>query len=208
MGRVAEPPAGTPGAREPMGPVGRAAANGGQMGLRGPASSALGKTPRSITGGIPRVGGTPAARVGGTGAARTGGVVGGKPTTEAAQRVTGSKIPRGTVIGGEDASRAPKGGERLGRRGVIGAPEQEGAGQAQRRPVNAPNGVVSTPKGRVSGAGKGAPTAAEIGSERAPIGNRGSGSAGGKGPKRDERAIRDKKNSPRKEWRDEPSSTD
>jgi hypothetical protein len=208
MGRVAEPPAGTSGAREPMGPVGRAAATGGQAGLRGPASAA-GKTPvaRSITGGMPRVGGTPAGRVGGTGAARTGGVVGGKPTTEAAQGVNGSRIPRGTVIGGEAASKVPKGSERLGRRGAVGAPEQEGAGQAPRRLSNAPNGVAGMPRGKVSGARKGALTASEIDPERAPLGNHSTGRAGGDGRSRDERATRDNKGPSRKERRDE-SSTD
>ncbi|MCW7946871.1 hypothetical protein AAW14_34075 [Streptomyces hygroscopicus] len=228
LGRVADPAGETSGARGPLGqtrgplgPVGRAEASG-ETGLRGPAS-AVGKTPtgRSVTGGIPKVGGTPAGRVGSTpigrvggtgatGAARTGGVVGGKPTTEAAQGATGSRIPRGTVIGGEAASKAPRGSEGLGRRGVIGAAQQEGTagGQTTRRSASASDGVVGTAKSKSSGARKSAFTAADTGPERAPIGNRGSGRAGGKGPSRDERSVRDGKGSSRKQRRDEPSATD
>ncbi|MER6071999.1 hypothetical protein ABT187_24735 [Streptomyces sp. NPDC001817] len=152
--------------RGPVAPVGRTAVPG-EVEPGGPVSPAgkdpVGKAPlgeapvgrapagRNVIGGTSRSVGVPAERMGGTGptgAARTGGVVGGKPATPPAQSVNGSKLPRGTVIGGEPASRTPRAGERPGQRGVIGAPEQAGgAGQAPRSPVAPTGRAVGTSSG-------------------------------------------------------------
>ncbi|MER5180195.1 hypothetical protein ABT009_17775 [Streptomyces sp. NPDC002896] len=161
-------PAGTSSQRavsNAMGPTGRAAATG-QAGVRG-AATATGRSPmgRSVTGGMPRTGGTAGGPVsdasggrvrgaGVTGAGRTGGVVGGKPTTGATPGTTGPRIPRGTVIGGEGAVDSRSRGEGIGRRGVIGAPNSTtgaGAGQTPRRSASNPDGVIGAPKGRVTG---------------------------------------------------------
>ncbi|MFE2077809.1 relaxase family protein [Streptomyces misionensis] len=172
---VEEPEVGTGTGRGPIGGV-RQPVGPGQAGARGPVSpmgrtptgqSPMGKVPggkapvgqgpvgRSIVGGTPRTGGAPGERAGGTGAtgvARTGGVVGGRATTPSAKGVNGSRVPRGTVIGGEPAARDSRAVERPGQRGVIRAAEPEGGeAQAARRPV--PSG------GAVGASNSKAPTA-------------------------------------------------
>jgi hypothetical protein len=178
----------TPGGRtgtSPTGPMGRAAA-AGQAGGR-----AAGPVGRGVVGGVPKPGG-PAARPasgvprgpvsgmgttnpGRTGAARTtNGVVGGKPVTGTAPGANGSRVPRGTVIGAEGAPVSRAAGERPGQRGVIEAPgSTTGAGQASRRPVGSPDGVVGTPKGRTPGSRYGGHTPGGV--TRGPVGNQGSG---------------------------------
>ncbi|MEU6537484.1 hypothetical protein [Streptomyces sp. NPDC047000] len=89
----------------------------------GPRSSPMG---RGITGGTPRAGGTAAPRANGgpaTGAGRSNGVVGGRPTAAGGSSAkNGSRIPRGTVIGGEAEAESRPATGRLGRRGVFGEP--------------------------------------------------------------------------------------
>ncbi|OLZ66993.1 hypothetical protein AV521_26810 [Streptomyces sp. IMTB 2501] len=173
--------------RSPVGPVGRPAMPG-QAGARETVSpvgkaplgeAPVGKAPvsRNVVGGTPRPVGVPAERMGGTGptsAARTSGVVGGKPTTPPAQAVNGSKVPRGTVIGGETSSRNPRAIERPGQRGVIRAPEQEGDAQAPRRPVTPTGGVVGTPNSKASTARNGGRASEETVQGRTSAVNRGS----------------------------------
>lgn len=109
----------------PLNQMGRAAP--GQSAGRGVASGAKSSPMgRGITGGTPRTGGTAVPRANGgpaTGAGRSNGVVGGRPTaTGGASGKSGSRIPRGTVIGGEaEANSRPTAG-RLGQRGVFGEP--------------------------------------------------------------------------------------
>jgi hypothetical protein len=182
-GMPAQTPAGRTGTG-PMGPMGRTAASG-QTGGR-----ATGPMGRGVVGGTPRsAGGTAARQAGGasrgpvtgmgatnpgrTGTARTGvgrsadGVVGGKPVTGAAPGTGGSRVPRGTVIGGEGASASRATGERPGQRGVIGAPgSTTGTGQASRRPVGGSDGVIGTPKGRTPGAPNGGRTPGGTGETR------------------------------------------
>ncbi|MFJ3419139.1 hypothetical protein ACIPN8_22650 [Streptomyces sp. NPDC086082] len=144
-------------ARGATGPVGRANA-AEQSGIRGNGpAGARAPLARGVTGGMPRpVGGTAAGRTGGagpTGAGRTNGVVGGKATTGAASESGGSRIPRGTVVGAENGanSRTPTG--RIGQRGVVGASNPASNGRKERpgRPTTGnSDGVVGTPKGRVS----------------------------------------------------------
>ncbi|TWV32461.1 hypothetical protein FRZ03_32660 [Streptomyces misionensis] len=171
---VEEPGVGTGTGRGPVGGV-RQPVVPGQTGARGPVSP-MGRTPvgqspvgrapvgqgpvgRSIVGGTPRSVGTPGERPGGTGptgTARTGGVVGGRPTTPSAKGATGSRVPRGTVIGGEPAARDPHAVERPGQRGVIRAAEPEGGeGQASRRPVT-PGGAIGASNSKAPAARSGA----------------------------------------------------
>ncbi|MEU0454732.1 hypothetical protein ABZ322_17285 [Streptomyces sp. NPDC006129] len=158
---------GTVGGRGTSGPMGHATTTG-QSGTRGGSAAPMG---RGVSGGMPRTVGGPASdRAGGassTGAARGNGVVGGRPAT-GPQGATGSRVPRGTVVGaeGNPGSRAPAG--QIGQRGVIGAPNSTpGArpGQTARPAAGNADGVVGAPKGRapagrsggLAGGGAGAP---------------------------------------------------
>ncbi|WSB33078.1 hypothetical protein OG949_09505 [Streptomyces scopuliridis] len=167
-------PTGTPRAGGP--PAGKASPTG----VTGDRSSAAGRsstTGRSgVTGGGPPTGragapgqtptgrpgttGQPAAGRAGTGggtgprAGRTSGIVGGTPQRSTSGS-SGSRIPRGTVIGsgGTSTGRPPAG--RAGQPGVIGAntnstPRPGGRGTASS------NGVVGTPRGGAPGSRPGA----------------------------------------------------
>ncbi|MGW1282144.1 hypothetical protein ACWD4N_00055 [Streptomyces sp. NPDC002586] len=176
------PPAGrTPVGKAPLSeaPVGRATAGKASIG-------------RNVIGGTPRTVGVPAERVGGpgpTGAARSSGVVGGKPTTPPTQAVNGSKVPRGTVVGGETASRNPRAVERPGQCGVIKASEQEvGDTQVSRRPVPPTGGVVGTSNGNVSTIRNGARASGENVPGRASTAKRRSTRDGGRKPSRRQEA--------------------
>ncbi|NJP52356.1 hypothetical protein HCJ93_20430 [Streptomyces sp. SBST2-5] len=135
-------------------PVGRTVTPG-QVVPRG-----TGPGTRGIVGGMPKpvgpVTGHAAAPKGpgptGGATGRSTGVVGGRPVTGAtpgnAAGRNSSKLPRGTVVGGEVAS-APRtsGGQKPTRHGVIGAPPA--APQAQRSSRRAPgnaDGVVGMPR--------------------------------------------------------------
>jgi len=145
---------GQPGARGPVSPMGRSPMGQAPMGK---APAGRGPLGRSVVGGTPKTVGMPGERVGGTGptgAARTGGVVGGRPATPAAKGVTGSRVPRGTVIGGEPAARDPHAVERPGQRGVIRAAEPEGD-EASRRPVT-PGGAIGASSSKAPAARNGA----------------------------------------------------
>ncbi|MEV6618043.1 hypothetical protein AB0N31_30120 [Streptomyces sp. NPDC051051] len=194
----------------PMGPAGRASGPG-QAGGRGGVPMG-----RGVVGGVPKAVGQEAGRTGGvprgpvngmgamnpgrpssgrSGAGRTGdGVVGGRPVTGGAFGTNRSRLPRGTVVGGEGAPASRATGERPGQRGVIGKPGPTGAGsgQAARRPAASTEGVVGTPKGRTPA-------------------NRNSGNESG-GPGVARGAVRNqsssKKRSRRDERRDDASSTD
>ncbi|MFI7294087.1 hypothetical protein [Streptomyces sp. NPDC050121] len=173
QGRVGGTPGGTAAGRTGSGPM-------GQTGRTAAAEKAGGRTTgpmgRGVVGGAPKAAGQEVGRTGAiprgpvtgmgatnpgrpgagrTGAARTGdGVVGGRPVPGGAPGANGSRLPRGTVVGGEGASPSRVPGERPGQRGVIGTPGSKTGtrgGQEARRPVGSPDGVVGTPKGRVSG---------------------------------------------------------
>jgi hypothetical protein len=217
-------------ARSPAGPVGRASAVG-QQGARGPAS-ATGRSPmgRGVTGGVPRstgttgsrTGGVPGGRVGGvtgqpsprtgpgaTGAARSGGVVGGRPTSEGGTSATGSRVPRGTIIGGEGTSGARPNGEKPGQRGVIGANKPApGTGQGPRRSPGNADGVVGTPASRSGGRGSGASSGGS-GPLPGSTEERSLGRAGGGRTQRQQHSAEDKKRSRDDARRgDAPSATD
>ncbi|MEV7793796.1 hypothetical protein AB0O68_17665 [Streptomyces sp. NPDC087512] len=152
----------------PLGQVPRTAPPG-QAAARG-----TGPMGRGVVGGMPKptgpvpgqAGGTrgpvgpmqaaPASRSGsGTGRAANG-VVGGRPATGAVPTGKGSKLPRGTVIGGEGASAPRPAGQKPVQRGVIGAPPVSEAGRgAARRLTAGPNGVIGAPNAGNSGAAPG-----------------------------------------------------
>ncbi|MGQ4364698.1 hypothetical protein [Streptomyces sp. SAS_272] len=167
----------------PMGPMGR---TGGPAQAAGRTAGPMG---RGVVGGMPRTGGPTASQAGGvprgpvngmgagnpgrTGAGRTtNGVVGGKPIAGAASGANGAKVPRGTVVGGQAAPTRPGTGGKPGQRGVIGAQgPTNGAGQAARRPVASPDGVVGTPKERTPGSRNGRPAPGGTGVTRGSRGN-------------------------------------
>ncbi|MFB8777521.1 hypothetical protein [Streptomyces broussonetiae] len=197
----------------PMGPVGRPVGPG-QAATRG-----IGPAGRGVIGGVPRAGGptagpggfAPRGPVGGAGptnparpaAGRTGtgrsgdGVVGGRPvsgTTRGTSGPGGSRLPRGTVIGGEGTAASRSSAQRPGQRGVVGVPPgpPTGAGGIARRPGVGSDGVVGMPKGRPETARKSGSTPDAPGARRGPENRQGSGGA---------RSRRD-------ERRDEASATD
>lgn len=147
----------------------------GVSGSTPPGQSQVG---RGITGGTPRSGVTgPRPGIPGTsGAARTTGVVGGRPAPGPVSGSAGSRVPRGSVIGGEGAGSARATGGSVGQRGVVGAAPSSAGGRSQmpRGSVRNPDGVVGTPKERTSAAGgrKGGFTAGGTGLVRGPVGNR------------------------------------
>ncbi|WP_411148603.1 hypothetical protein [Streptomyces sp. A30] len=174
QGRTGNPSGTTGGRGGTTGPMGRAPATG-QPGIRGGGPSPMG---RAVSGGTPRpVVGPASGRAGGassTGAARGNGVVGGRPTT-GPQGATGSRVPRGTVVGaeGDTGSRTPAG--KIGQRGVIGAPNPTPGvrpGQMARPAAGNPDGVVGTPKGRVPGARSGGSVGGSVDATHGPTGNR------------------------------------
>ncbi|MFJ9818001.1 hypothetical protein ACIRU3_22615 [Streptomyces sp. NPDC101151] len=144
----------------PMNQMGRATSTG-QSAVKGTASgSKASPMGRAITGGTPQANrtGAPRANTGPTtGAGRSNGVVGGRPTTGGASAKNGARIPRGTVVGGEEAANSRATTGRLGQRGVFGAPESKArAGSAaagSRAGAGTPEGVTGRPAARNSAAG-------------------------------------------------------
>ncbi|MGV9943832.1 hypothetical protein [Streptomyces sp. NPDC003401] len=214
QGRVGGAPGGAAAGRTatgPMGPTGRTSTPGQASGRStGPMGrGVVGGVPKASeqaagrTAGVPRspVTGTGAINPGRTGAGRTGagrtgdGVVGGRPVTGGASGTNRSRLPRGTVVGGEGAATSRAMGEKPGQRGVIGKPGPmagTGSGQAARRPVGSSDGVVGTPKGRNPGSRGGGNTSGGPVGIRAAARNQRSG---------DKRSRKDQR-------RDDASSTD
>ncbi|MEF9906718.1 WXG100 family type VII secretion target [Streptomyces sp. P9-A2] len=171
----------------PLGQVGRTAVPG-QSGSHG-----TGPVGRGVVGGVPKptgpvpgqVGGFPRGPVSAMGASpasRSGpgrssdGIVGGRPVMGAAPGGNGSKLPRGTVIGGEGASGPRVTGQRTGQHGVIGTPPTtSNTGRASRRSVGSSDGVVGMPNGRVSGTRNSGRPSEGSGAQRGATGNRSSG---------------------------------
>ncbi|MFE2497265.1 hypothetical protein [Streptomyces scopuliridis] len=134
--------------------TGRSGATGG-----GPPAGRTGAPGQTPTG-RPGTTGQPAAGRAGTGggtgprAGRTSGIVGGTPQRSTSGS-SGSRIPRGTVIGsgGTSTGRPPAG--RAGQPGVIGA-NPNGAPRPGGRGTASSNGVVGTPRGGTPGSRPGA----------------------------------------------------
>lgn len=204
QGRVGTPN-GTAAGRGGTGPLGRANA-AGQSGIRGSGPEA-GRSPiaRGVTGGTPRpISGTAGGRTsaaGSTGAARSNGVVGGKPATAAASESSGSKVPRGTVVGAESSAnpRTPAG--KIGQRGVIGASNSASGGRQSQpgRPVmGSRDGIVGTPNGRASTGSSGGLTGGSAGTSRGRTENR----------RRTNREDRENDHHPETQRRNTPPETD
>ncbi|MBK3569991.1 WXG100 family type VII secretion target, partial [Streptomyces sp. MBT62] len=144
--------------RGPASQMGRATETGRSL-AKGTASGAKSSPMgRGVTGGVPRSGGTAVPRANGgspTGAGRSNGVVGGRPTSSTGgQGKGGARIPRGNVIGAEEAAGSRSTGGRPGQRGVFGAPETATRpGQSSsgvRGGTGTPESVTATPTQRKS----------------------------------------------------------
>ena len=144
--------------RGPTSQMGRATETGRSL-AKGTASGAK-PSPmgRGVTGGVPRSGATATPRGSAgpaTGAGRSNGVVGGRPTSSTGnQGKGGAKIPRGNVIGGEEAAGSRSTGGRPGQRGVFGAPETATrpgpSSPGARGGTGTPESVTATPAQRKS----------------------------------------------------------
>ncbi|MEV6114083.1 hypothetical protein AB0L59_16595 [Streptomyces sp. NPDC052109] len=185
---LSNPGSGRATGRGPMDQVGRATSTG-QSAVKGSGPGPRSSSPmgRAVTGGTPRPGGAAASRTGSgpaTGAARSNGVVGGRPSTTNPSAKNGSRIPRGTVIGGEEEANSRPTNGRLGQRGVFGAPESSA------RPGS---GITGSRAGAGSGeavTGRPAARNSEAGAERNGMTRGGAGltrGAGHKGKSGDER---------------------
>lgn len=130
----------------PSNPIGRTAQG---RTVSGPTATGQPPVGRAVTGGTPRPA-MPGPRPGlpGTGAGRDNGVVGGRPAPGPLQGSSGSRLPRGPVIGTEGRAANGAGGQR----GVVGAAPHgtAGGGQPSPRFISSPDGVVGTPKERTS----------------------------------------------------------
>ncbi|MFE9883402.1 hypothetical protein [Streptomyces scopuliridis] len=140
--------------------AGRSAATGRQGVTGGGPPAGRAGAPGQTPTGRPGTTGQPAAGRAGTGggtgsrAGRTSGIVGGTPQRSTSGS-SGSRIPRGTVIGsgGTSTGRPPTG--RAGQPGVIGA-NPNGAPRPGGRGTASSNGVVGTPRGGAPGSRPGA----------------------------------------------------
>ncbi|MEV0736248.1 hypothetical protein AB0I51_09800 [Streptomyces sp. NPDC050549] len=144
--------------RGPTSQMGRATETGRSL-AKGTASgvkpSPMG---RGVTGGVPRSSGTAVPRANGgstTGAGRSNGVVGGRPTSSAGNSAKGgARVPRGNVIGAEEAAGSRSTGGRPGQRGVFGAPEAatrpSTSSSGARGGTSTPESVTATPAQRKS----------------------------------------------------------
>ncbi|MGW1803429.1 hypothetical protein [Streptomyces sp. NPDC002078] len=149
--------------RGPMDQMGRATSTG-ESTVKGTGSGPRTASPmgRGVTGGTPRPAGTAASRATNgpaTGAGRTNGVVGGRPSTTNPSSKSGSRIPRGTVIGGQEEANSRPATGHLGQRGVFGTPESEstarpGSGTSgSRARAGTFEAVTGRPSARTSEAG-------------------------------------------------------
>ncbi|MEU6406880.1 hypothetical protein [Streptomyces sp. NPDC046985] len=194
-----EPGQGRTSFRGPVNQVGRSTSIGRSLSNESTPSSSFAE--REVTGGASRPGGAAAPRGAArptTGAGRSDGVVGGRPTAAGKQSArTGSRLPRGTVVGAEEAESRPASG-RPATRGVLGTPQspQRPGGAASQRGVEEADGVTGRPTARTSAAR----------AERNGMTRGGAGLTGGRGSekKNGEKRNSEKKNSKKSEERREP----
>ncbi|NMO37632.1 hypothetical protein HG826_29410 [Streptomyces sp. GMY01] len=191
----------------PTNQMGRATATGQSMGkgVQAGARSSSAPMGRGVSGGTPRTAGTQRA-VGRptTGAGRGNGVVGGRPTaTGGSSKGSASRLPRGTVIGAEEAAGSRSQTGRPAARGVFGAPEsaqKSGAGRstsAARGGAAPAEGVTGRPAARNS-AGR---------AERNGLTRGGVGLVRGSGNRKEREDERDEQDAPRPDHRGEESET-
>ncbi|MDL5204134.1 hypothetical protein [Streptomyces sp. ALI-76-A] len=145
----------------PINQMGRATSTG-QVPAKGTASASKSfPMGQGISGGTPRADGTATPRASGgptTGAGRSNGVVGGRPaTTGSAVGSGGSRVPRGTVVGGEAVANSRSATGRPSQRGVFGGPESTTrsgpSGTTSRAGAGTPQAVTGRPSARNSLAG-------------------------------------------------------
>ncbi|MCX3061770.1 hypothetical protein [Streptomyces beihaiensis] len=125
---------------DPLGRAGAGRAATGRAGTEGENVSRGGaqggrptSTARGVTGGTARANTVKSVRPSGpgaTGASRENGVVGGRPSSAKGTGQTGSRIPRGTVMGDEGSGNAQGNTARISQRGVIGAQGSESASRS------------------------------------------------------------------------------
>ncbi|MEU4035701.1 hypothetical protein [Streptomyces collinus] len=144
----------------PTNQMGRAASSGQSVTKGTGSGSKSYPMGRGVSGGTPRPAGATAPRANGappTGAGRSNGVVGGRPTPPAAGAKGGTRIPRGTVIGGQQAADSHPTTGRVGQRGVFGASKptaRPASGTTgSRAEAGTSEGVTGRPSGRNSAAG-------------------------------------------------------
>lgn len=141
--------------RVPSGPIGQTGPTAQGRAVSGPTATGQPPAGRGVTGGAARPT-MPGPRPGlpGAGARRADGVVGGRPSAGPVTGSSGSRLPRGPVIGADSSggSRAVSGA--VGQRGVVGAAPHGATnnGQAPRRTAGNPDGVVGKPKEPASAA--------------------------------------------------------
>ncbi|WP_282694093.1 hypothetical protein [Streptomyces sp. CC208A] len=134
MGR-ASGPTGSPATGRSSGPMGRA---GGPL-ATGQSTQAGRSTPQ-----MGRAGGPGQAGAGRTG--RSNPIVGGTPQRTTAGG-TGSRIPKGTVVGGEGTAAGRTAAGRPSQAGVVGANNGKGTARPTGRGTPSSNGVVGSPRG-------------------------------------------------------------
>lgn len=142
-------PVGRPGATGTGTPAGRA---GGTPGGRAGGPVAGGQSPVTGRGGAAGqpTAGRAGTRTSGPRSGRADGIVGGTPQRTAGGS-SGSRIPRGTVIGGEGPTAGRSSAARPSQSGVVGAGPAQSAARSAGRGTPSSNGVVGTP--RSAGAG-------------------------------------------------------
>ncbi|WP_175409967.1 hypothetical protein [Streptomyces sp. TRM64462] len=124
--------------------VGRSTSTGGGQGRVGGTSGQSPIVGRPSATGQPMAG--RAGTAGPTSAGRANGIVGGTPQQRAAGGSSGSRIPRGTVIGGQGAPQGRSSVARPGQAGVIGANQGAGSARPTGRGTPSVNGVVGAPR--------------------------------------------------------------
>ncbi|MFE3329068.1 hypothetical protein [Streptomyces sp. NPDC059176] len=140
--------------------AGPTAGRTGTPGTAGQNTAGRTGTPGQQTTGRPGQSSSTGARVG-----RSNGIVGGTPQRSTAGS-TGSRIPRGTVIGADGTAQGRASAARPGQSGVIGANRGTGPQRPAGKGTSSVNGVVGTPR---NGSQSGVPAAGNVG--RAPSQN-------------------------------------
>ncbi|MFE9569152.1 hypothetical protein ACFYMW_11740 [Streptomyces sp. NPDC006692] len=138
--------------REGTSPSGRARAAAQALGDELPtvSQSPVGS---GVAGGTPYGDGTAPSRAGSGATPRGNGIIGGQPNV-GTPAVSGPRMPRGAVVGGEGGAGAAKSATLLGQRGVVGNPNVSSVGKERvgRPTIGNADGVVGTPASRSAGA--------------------------------------------------------
>ncbi|GHA99285.1 hypothetical protein ACIQRS_00100 [Streptomyces termitum] len=144
MGRATGPGTQSPQAGRSTPQTGRAGGPGGPAQRQGTAGA------RNPSPAVGRPGGPGQSVTGRTGSARSNPIVGGTPQRSSGGS-TGSRIPRGTVVGGETPAGRPA-AARPGQAGVVGSPSNK-PGRPTGLGTSATNGVIGNQRGAGGGRG-------------------------------------------------------